>query len=221
MWRTDMKYLMLAVFAVSGAVHLYGSYRKDRKLRRMSKAFIVISLLGWYLTASPEPKTVTALALFFSWLGDVLLMPDGTGWFVAGGIAFMASHVLFIFSYLPFVDFGKTGFVPVVLAAAVYAAAVLLVFRGLRDRLPEKIGPAMMAYLFINGAMNCFAFWLFLSLGWKAAVTFAGAVLFFVSDSLLFYVRSDKSGQRSHFGVMLTYILAEFLIVLGLLQING
>ena len=42
------------------------------------------------------------------------------------------------------------------------------------------------------------------------------AVLFFASDSTLFFVRFKKDGLlKTHFLVMLTYILGEFLIVEG------
>ena len=218
-----MEYVFLAVFAVSGIVHLYASYKQEKKLRNWTKGFIVSALLGWYLVASGQPRAVTALALFFSWLGDVLLIPHGSKWFTAGGIAFMVSHFLFIFSYLPFVDFGMVGIPWILGAAAAYAAAVLLVFRGLKGHLPKKLGPAMFLYLLINGAMNCFALWQLLStpcLG--SALVFIGAVLFFASDSILFYVRFNKDSRlKTHFPVMLTYVLAEFLIVLGLLRLGG
>ena len=75
----------------------------------------------------------------------------------------------------------------------------------------------MAAYLLANSAMNCFALYQLVSLPCLAtAVTFIGAVLFFISDSTLFYVRFKKDGRlKTHFIVMLTYILAEFLIVEG------
>ena len=42
------------------------------------------------------------------------------------------------------------------------------------------------------------------------------AVLFFASDSILFFVRFKKDCVfKTHFMVMLTYILAQFLIVEG------
>ena len=48
------------------------------------------------------------------------------------------------------------------------------------------------------------------------SVTFIGALLFFVSDSTLFYVRFNKDSPfKTHFVPMLTYIIAEFLIVYG------
>ena len=43
-----------------------------------------------------------------------------------------------------------------------------------------------------------------------------GALLFFVSDSTLFYIRFKKNSVfKTHFVAMLTYIIGEFLIIEG------
>ena len=45
-----------------------------------------------------------------------------------------------------------------------------------------------------------------------------GAALFFISDGTLFFVRFKKDTRlKTHFLVMLTYSIGEFLIILGLL----
>ena len=47
-------------------------------------------------------------------------------------------------------------------------------------------------------------------------ITGIGALLFFISDCTLFFVRFDKKFPiKSHFTVMLTYSVGEFLIALG------
>ena len=78
---------------------------------------------------------------------------------------------------------------------------------------------SMAGYLVINGVMNCFALFRLIADPCLATVlTFIGAVSFFASDSILFYVRFKKNGFfKTHFMVMLTYLLAEFLIVEGFL----
>ena len=91
-----MKHVFLAVFILSTAVHLYGSIRKDSKLRNVTKPFLLLSLLGYYILAARTPSAAVILALIFSWIGDVLLIPKGVKWFTAGGIAFMVSHAFFI-----------------------------------------------------------------------------------------------------------------------------
>ena len=96
----EMKIVFLAVFFVSTAVHLYASLRKDTRLRNITKPFILLSLLGFYVLAARSVSTAVVLALLFSWLGDVLLMPKGNQWFVSGGVSFLISHILFISRHL-------------------------------------------------------------------------------------------------------------------------
>lgn len=212
-----MKYFFLAVFAISSIIHLYGSYVSNKKIRAMSKGFILPGLLGWYSCCVPSVSGIVVAALVTSWLGDVLLIPKGTGWFTVGGISFMASHVCFVLAYLPNITWSSFPLWAAVLIAAVYVTAVCLIFRGLRPHLPKKLFYPMFLYLLVNGTMNCCAFFQLLSSPCTATIiTFIGAMLFFTSDSVLFYVRFKKDSRiKNHFPVMLTYISAELLIVLG------
>ena len=214
-----MKYVFLGVFLLSTAVHLFASARKDTKWRNITKPFLLLSLLGFYLTAARAPAAAIILALIFSWLGDVLLMPKGTKWFTAGGIAFMISHAFFIAGYCRDIDFSKIGAPLVILLAVFFAVTVAYVFSKLKPHLPKALFYPMFFYLLINGAMNCFAIFRCVSDPTAATLTTAiGAALFFVSDTSLFFVRFNKEGRlKTHFLVMLTYSLGELLIVLGLL----
>lgn len=216
-----MKYVFLAIFVISSAIHLYASRKRDVKLRAYTKGFILLALLGWYCCSVDRVSPVVVVALLASWLGDVLLIPKGVKWFVAGGISFMVSHAFFVLTYYPHVDFSVIPLWLIVAAAAVYFAAVWLVFRGLKAHLPKALFYPMFLYLLINGTMNCFAFYQLVSLPCAAtAVTFIGAMLFFASDSLLFYTRFKKETKlKTHFPVMVTYIFAEFLIVLGIIML--
>lgn len=214
-----MKYAFLALFAVSAAVHLYASHRKDAKLRNVSKPFILLSLLGFYVTAAGEPRAAVILALVFSWLGDVLLIPKGVKWFTAGGIAFMVSHAFFIAAYCRDTDFAALPVPLIVFLALFFTALVAYIFSKLREHLPKALFYPMFFYLLLNGAMNCFAIFRAVCLASPAGVvTAVGAALFFVSDTALFFVRFNKESRlKTHFLVMLTYSLGEFLIVLGLI----
>ena len=214
-----MKYLFLAVFVLSTAVHLAASLRRDTKRRNLSKPFILLSLLGFYVLSARSVSTAIVLALVFSWIGDVLLMPAGVKWFTAGGIAFMVSHAFFILGYMKDIVFSRIPGLPVVLLAAFFIATVAYIFSRLRPHLPKALFYPMFLYLLINGAMNCFAIFRCVSVPCAATLTTAvGAALFFVSDSSLFFVRfNNESRLKTHFLVMLTYSVGEFLIVLGLL----
>lgn len=214
-----MKTMFLAVFALSTAIHLYASLKKNRTLRNITKPFLLLSLLGFYVLAARFPTAAIILALLFSWLGDVLLIPRGVKWFTAGGIAFMVSHAFFIAGYWRDVDFSRLPVPLIVFLAVFFTAAVALIFSRLRPHLPKALFYPMFLYLLINGAMNCFAIFRCVSLNSAAGlITAVGAALFFVSDCSLFFVRFKKESRlKTHFLVMLTYSVGELLIVLGLL----
>ena len=214
-----MKAIALILFVIDSAIHLYASLQKNRMLRARTKVFLLPLLLWWYVLASEPPMMLFILALAFSWLGDVLLIPEGTKWFVAGGIAFMVSHLFFVLSYSRNVNFSTMPVWVILPAALIYIAAVMLVFRGLKPHLLKALFYPMFLYLLINGTMNCFALYQLVSLPCTATATvFVGAVLFFTSDSLLFYTRFKKDTKlKSHFAVMFTYLLGEFLITLGMI----
>ena len=185
-----MGILTLILFFIVTGIHLYASLKQDRRLRNMTKPFILLLLLAWYCLSANKVLITVVLALLFSWIGDVLLMPRGVKWFTAGGISFMVSHFFFILTYARMTDF-----------AGISRAAMIL--------LP----------LVFFGAMNSFAWILSMSTAGAAGIiTAVGALLFYVSDSSLFFVRFDKNSRlKTHFLVMLTYSLGELLIVLGLI----
>ena len=212
-----MKFVFLAVFLAAAAVHLYASYKSDKPLRNKSKPFLLLSLLGWYICCAENPQSIVIAAIITSWLGDVLLIPKGVKWFAIGGVSFAASHVCFMLGYLPHIDFALVPLWAIILTAAVYFTIVCFVFKGLKEHLPKALFYPMLVYLLINGSMNSFALFQLISMPCRASIiTFIGAVLFFISDSTLFYTRFKKDTIfKNHFVVMLTYIIAEFLIVQG------
>ncbi len=214
-----MKILSIILFIISTAIHLYASLKKDKPLRNKSKPFIIFSLLLFYCFSAEPIKATVVLALIFSWIGDILLIPDGIKWFTAGGISFMISHFFFVLSYMQDVNFSKINPIVVAVLGIFFFTVVFFIFRRLKPLLPKALFYPMYLYLLINGAMNCFAIFRYLSNKDLAGIiTVIGAALFFVSDCSLFFVRFDKNSRlKTHFLVMLTYSIGEFLIVLGLI----
>ena len=214
-----MKILSIILFIISTAIHLYASLKKDKPLRNKSKPYIIVSLLLFYCFSAEPIKITVVLALIFSWIGDILLIPDGIKWFTAGGISFMISHFFFVLSYMQDVNFFKINPIVVAVLGIFFFTVVFFIFRRLKPLLPKALFYPMYLYLLINGAMNCFAIFRYLSNKDLAGIiTVIGAALFFVSDCSLFFVRFDKNSRlKTHFLVMLTYSIGEFLIVLGLI----
>ena len=214
-----MKYIALIIFIVSTSIHLFASARKDKPLRDKTKPFILLALLAFYCLCVNKIAWSVVLALIFSWLGDVLLIPKGIKWFTIGGISFMVSHFFFVLSYLKYIDFTKINSLWIIMLGAFFFVLVCFIFSRLKPHLPKALFYPMALYLLINGTMNCFAIFRYLSEPSKGAlITVIGAILFFISDASLFFVRFKKDSRlKTHFLVMLTYSIGELLIVLGLI----
>ena len=218
-----MKYIFLALFLLFSVLHLIASFFDNQKYRRMTMPFILILILLYYLFSAKKIDPLLFTALLTSWLGDVLLIPKGTKWFVSGGASFMIAHFCFIVLFVLRIDFSAVSAVPAVCAAAVYLALIAAVFKLLAPHIKEKLlCGAMIYYMVCNGAMNVFSFMLLLSKPCAAsALASFGAVCFFVSDALLFYKDYyPKKLWRNFFPVLLTYIIAEFSITQSMLWLS-
>ena len=214
-----MKYIPLILFFIITGIHLYASLRQDKKLRAVTKPFILLTLLAFYCLSADPVLLLVVLALIFSWLGDVLLIPAGLKWFTAGGISFMISHLFFILSYASLTDFSEVNRSVMIGLPILFTVTTCIIFKYLKPHLPKVLFYPMFLYLLLNGGMNCFAWFRSMSAaGMAAAITAVGALLFYVSDCSLFFVRFNKHSRlKTHFLVMLIYSLGEFLIVLGLI----
>ena len=217
--------IMLGLYAVFGTVHLYHSYRDDHEKRRITKPFLLIFLILYYLLAKERMNLPLLLALVTSWLGDVLLIPRGHKWFVMGGLSFMACHFFFIRVYYDRIGFHSIPWLIIVPVAAVYFGIALKVIFSVKDNTPKAMVPPMYFYLLCNSTMNVFALMQLITVRSSGALmAFLGAVLFYISDCTLFLVRYHRNKDlvyKKHFTVMLTYLLGELMITVGIMMLGG
>lgn len=213
-----MNYLYLVLFVLASAVHLYFTKKNDQTGRGITKGLLILLLLGFYLESVTAPLWMLVAALVFSWLGDLLLLGKGTPWFAGGGLSFLISHAFFIYTYCQSTLWSAVPLWVIIVLGVIFVGITVFIFSKLKVHLPQKLVIPMFFYLLVNGCMNCFAFYRLVSnFSLGSIITVVGAILFFISDTSLFFVRFNKeSRMKSHFVVMLTYLLGEFLIVLGL-----
>jgi len=218
-----MSFVFLALYVLFSGIHLVHSWKDLPKRRAMTKPLLLLLLTAYYVCAARELSWMLVAALLTSWLGDVLLIPKGHGWFTAGGISFMMSHFLFIAVYAPSVAFIEIPWLLVVPMALVYCGISLMIIRAVQPTTPKLMVAPMYIYLLANSTMNLFALMRLLTLKTPGSlVAYVGAVLFFVSDCTLFLVRYYPKRQlifKKHFTAMLTYLAGEALITLGILMV--
>lgn len=213
-----MKTVSLLVFFISLVIHLYASLLKDHRLRSYTKPFIISSLLLYYLTSVSVISWKVVLALIFSLVGDLLLIRK-IKWLKLGGLSFMLSHLLFIITYYKDINFMKINNIVIFSIIFIFIIASAIVSVKFKKHIPKDLFYPSFIYLLLNGLMNCFALFRMINNPCKSTIiTCIGALLFFISDSSLFFIKFNKNCKlKTDFFIMLTYSLAELLIVFGLI----
>ena len=188
------------------------------------KPFLLLFLLlAVYCHEKFGSKNSLLAALTMSWIGDVILLfaDKGELYFIAGLIAFLISHICYIilFSKLLQASLKKSNYLYWVGTTAItlYLTIMMIV---LLPNLGELKLPVFVYALTIS-IMLLFAFKGFLTWHRPANIyILIGALVFVASDSILAFDKFYAPIQKSALMIMTTYLLAQFLIVIGILELN-
>lgn len=152
------------------------------------------------------------IALAFAWLGDVLLMLSNA--FVPGLLAFLMMQILYIRIFWQDCATPRKGFVfrhlwIMLLLVGYHLMIMLPVWPYLGAMQIPVLVYSIVISIMVLAAINRIGE---VPNALKVAV---GAVLFMVSDSLIAITKFGSDFAYSGFCVMLTYIIAQYLIVKG------
>lgn len=186
--------------------------RKD--VERLAKPAAMVGLLCVALVAGATDSTAgrwLVVALVLGLVGDVLLLDDTPSRFVGGLAAFLVGHLAYVVS---FVAIGLDRPVWGWLGVLVLLVALVVGRRILPGAVADGgagLGVAVAAYMAVIGAMAV--------TGWATGrpLVGLGASLFVVSDTVLAMGKFVQDHRWTHRVVMVTYHLAQALIVVGLL----
>lgn len=203
----------LALLALACLVNLYAELTDAESLASATKWLLMPLLAGVLWSESPRPPSrlvsLTLLALFFSWLGDnaPALTSEDAGFLVMVGF-FLLAQVVYIAAFWP-TRHTSVARRPILVApyVAAIAALVALCFEG---------AGALLAPVLVYGL--CLGTMAVLATGVHPLTAVGGAV-FLGSDALiaLGQFADGVSIPEQGFWVMLTYVVGQALIVLGVL----
>jgi uncharacterized membrane protein YhhN len=207
------------LFALAAAVDLV-FIETDPSLRLYSKPLLMPLLMAayaWETGLKGRSRSIFLSALFFSWVGDVLLMFDGrsSAFFICGLSSFLFAHVLYI-AYFTGIRSESPSYLksrPVMLLAVV--AYVFELMYILWPKLGGMRIPVTVYAIVIGTMLGC-ALWQYGRLDTRTAWSFiSGAMFFVISDTLLAINRFSHPIPAGGFLVMSTYCLAQFLLTRG------
>jgi uncharacterized membrane protein YhhN len=199
-------------FGVLLVIHIMGLLANISLAATLTKPVLVPCLAGlvWLQSRTIRGHGVILAALFFSWLGDVLLMRSGEGFFMGGLAAFLSAHVCYIWIFSREATLHPLRVLPFLMYVA------LLLAGPLHGKLPESLQIPVHSYVVVITAMGIVA-----SLrntqrpGYELILI--GSILFILSDSFLALNKFSSPLPLAGFWVMLTYGLAQYFIVKGYL----
>lgn len=237
--------VILMLLAATAAFELYAEWNGLHLYMFYSKPWI-LPLMGFYFFAAAENLPVRiqilmGLTLFFAWLGDISLMltprdaadleiagiSKNKYFFLSGLTAFLLRH-LFIF---PVFRYGSDPSVPSHFKRKPWHFLPLLLYFLIMSALigqavfqnPEKRIATVPVIIYSAVLVTMVA----LALNRKGRVsqksfrlTFAGALLFLFSDSLIGvnFLMLENTIPHAGFFIFITYLPAEFLILRGIIS---
>ncbi|MFY0651834.1 MAG: lysoplasmalogenase [Cyclobacteriaceae bacterium] len=217
-----VKYIFMAIALLELVAHFFDF----QEMRHYTKPLIIPALMVYFKRSLKAELSLSFMlafaALIFSWIGDVSLMYEHIKslYFLIGLSSFAIALILYVFA------FKKARYNDETVISIGSQIAYILPFLVLGGFILWKLVPASgdLAYPLIVYSI--------IMLGLVAASilrmdqtnqlsfnqVFFGAILFLLSDSLLAFNKFLMPMEQGNLFVMLTYILAQWNIINGLLK---
>jgi uncharacterized membrane protein YhhN len=210
-----------ALFFVIIVIELFSSTISSlSSFHIVAKPLIVLSLIFFFYLKGThlELKTrkIMLLALVFSLIGDISIMFDhvSTNYFLIGLISFLIAHIMYVLVFLENRKKSQKS-ISFIVILIVYTSTLFYI---LKDGLNEMLIPVII-YILVILAMAITASYR------KGNVTtlsynlvLVGALFFVVSDSILAINKFHTAITSKHLLIMITYALAQYCIVMGVLK---
>ena len=202
----------------------------DNNLRYLSKGLLMPLLLAFFITetktntGAPNKKYIRLICfgLTFSFLGDLFLIGESSLNFMLGIAAFLLAQVCYVICFTSIQPFFKRHILfPIVSGLIILCYLFVLNYLFYPVVNQQSLLIPVLAYSLVLGLM------LFTSVNLVHAKQLSktnrlffitGAIIFVASDSLIgfnsFYVSEALPG----FYIMLTYCLAQYLIISGAIR---
>jgi len=213
-----MKLIFLCILALLSAAYLVSLFFERGKFQTIAKICLMPIITAVYVTGTVQIFIPVIIALFFGWLGDILLLRiKETLFFRLGLASFLLGHLIYIFVMLYFT--GTINAMLLAISILVYAAAGVFIIRLISPSKEMYVPVLIYETVILLMAVSAIQFFAVYGLPYGLFVL-AGSICFPVSDTLLAIHTFRSKPKIFYFFVMLTYVAAQLCIVLGLSGIS-
>ena len=216
-----MDFPVFFLFVICGItlINWIAAAQERRELYLASKPLVLIVLIIFYIRMGglDAQRLPFLIALFFSLLGDIFLIPRSKRWFIAGMVAFLIAHLLYVwaFSHWPV----SQGAVFPAIAGGLIALSALTTLVLTKTKNKPEFKRMRFAFILYGSALTAMTVVAVLCLWrtawprWAGALAALGGLFFFVSDSILGLEKMGKRLPATRLLVISTYHIAQMLII--------
>lgn len=220
-----MKKISLLAFVLVSIAELLAIIAGVEYLHLVSKPLIMIMLAFyyWFSTERSNRSTTVLLAVAFSFLGDTILLfePYDAVYFVPGLASFLLAHLFYIFAYRQHRN-NEVASALQGIQRTRFAFPIILAVSGLIVILYPRLGslriPVIIYSLVIVVMVLSALFRYGRTSSQSFRMVFGGAMLFMISDALLAINKFLQPLPHAALLIMITYIIAQFMIIKGLVE---
>ncbi len=218
-----MKKLPFYLFLAASMVNLIGAFIENDFLNNYSKPLLMPLLALFFITQWQGEKNnifiFSVTALLFSWAGDMLLMFQGESFFMFGLGSFLLAHISYMITYyLAQIDMNisqnKTFVTVRIIILAMVGGAILNVLWPHLDgmRIPVAVYTVVIILMAVFAVLRKDR-----TSPASFSYVYGGALFFIASDGMIAVTKFIEPFGHYRVFIMLTYIIAQFLIVKGIL----
>lgn len=203
---------MIILFLIISILHVISCYKEITKLRNITKPLLMPILIFNFLFNGKDINTIIILSLFFGFLGDVFLIKSkNSKFFIMGLLSFLIGHIFYIVELFKNINFKNFYFI-YLFSLLIPILISYFVYNKIKNYLGSFKTPVIM-YISIIATMLCLSIFYFLTNTTSLPlIAMLGAILFVLSDSILSISTFKGSFKRDSFFIMITYIMAQFLL---------
>ena len=212
------KILPLIAFMLFCLIDFFGIYLDKQMMVGFAKPMLMITLFWYYYSNAKKLNKYFVLGLFFSFLGDILLLGTGEMYFVFGLLFFLIAHVFYIIIVLKIIQITKPK------EFIIASVPFLLLFLVLMNVLYAGLGAIKIPVIIYAITISFFGIVsLILYLQAKTKISMlllVGVLTFITSDTILALNLFYKKQSFYPLLIMMTYVLAQYLICRFVLKLN-
>lgn len=213
-----LKTIIVISFLIVFALNIFADKYHNERLRYLTKPLLVPLIIAFYCISADAINWLVVIGLFCGFLGDVFLLGKKDVFLLLGLCSFLTGHVFYSIAFLDSTNYLESVPIWFYLLTIPYIMYGIFVMSALWKHLGDKKIPAV---LYITALLTMS----FCSLGrvWNGfdlafILPWAGSLLFIASDSSLGRsILADKNQDHEVF-IMITYVMAQVMIMLGFLM---